>query len=101
METTKEISHVDLLVEIRVLQNDLDSIKKAIDKVTDTQAEEIKTLREDIKSIKNDHVNLKVRMGQVLAVSGLLALVIPIIINVISPRVEFGHRYPPISQPHE
>lgn len=95
----KVISHVDLLVEIRVLQNDLDTIKKAIDKVTDTQTEEIKTLKSDIKDIKNENVNLKVRMGQVLAISGLLALVFPVLINVVFPQVRENHSHPYESQP--
>lgn len=78
MET---VSHIDLLTELRLLQNELDNIKKAIDKVTNSQAEEIKNLREDMKIIKNENVILKIRMGQIFAVSGLLSLIIPYIIN--------------------
>lgn len=85
-----QVTHVDLLVELRVMQKELQQIRDALDRVTNSQAQEIKDLKAEIKDVRGQHDDLRIRMGQVLAVSALLALVLPIVVTASSPRVQFG-----------
>lgn len=84
------VTHLELLVELRVMQKELSTIKDSIDKVTGGHAQEIKDLKAAIDSLKNENGRLRVQMGQVFAVSALLALLLPILITATSPRVQFG-----------
>lgn len=84
------ITHLELLVELRVMQKELSTIKDSIDKVTGGHAQEIKDLKGAIELLKNENGRMRVQMGQIFAVSALLALLLPILINTASPRVQFG-----------
>lgn len=91
-----EITHTELWGELRVMQKELDHIKKAIDRVTDAQSQEIKDLKEQINGkdgtggLRQKYEDLRLRMGQVIIIAVLASMAVPIIINAMDPRLHFG-----------
>ena len=82
-------SRTGLVVAIKVMQRELETMNERIGRVADSHDEQIKELKEENKTRDKDIQNLKIRVGQVMAISGLLALILPIIITSINPRVHF------------
>jgi hypothetical protein len=90
MEQEPPVTHVELLVQLRLMQQELKTIRDAINNVTSGHDKEIEEIKGELKTLKSENEGLKIRMGQVMAISAVLTLVIPFAVTAASPRLEFG-----------
>lgn len=81
------ITHTDLLVEIKVMMNDVSHIRKELDRITQVNNLEIAKLEkkhdEAIAALNAKIEPIKTRVDQGVVISGLLALVLPILIGLM------------------
>lgn len=80
-------THWHLLVEIRLMQQNLQNISKTIDSALQTHS-----------ALKNDVDALKIRVAQGVILAVIVAMVFPIIINMMNPRIHFQSF--PVTQPN-
>lgn len=79
-------THWHLLVELRVMQQNLLTVSKTIDSALQTHS----ALKEDVDALK-----IRVAQGVIIAVT--VAMVFPIVINMMNPRIHFQSS--PVVQP--
>lgn len=84
------ITHVDLLVAIRLMQKELETMAQTIGKVANSHDQEIKELKQENKTRDREIEDLKIRMGQIIVGTAVLAFIIPIIVTALQPQLRFG-----------
>lgn len=95
------VTHLELLVELRVMQKELSTIRDALDRAFNGSASEIKELKLENRDLRMALDVVRIRMGQVVAISALLALVLPLLITMTTPRVQFGSHTHTMEQGNE
>lgn len=85
------VTHVDLLVAIRLMQREMETVSETIGRVANTHDREIEALKKENKDQDEKIEDLKIKNAVVVAISGILAIVIPLVITALEPQLRFGH----------
>lgn len=84
------VSHTQLFVAIESMKEQIIYMRKEIERLNANHDKEMEGIKKDNKQLTEDVVELRIRAGQVAALSALFAIIIPIIITLLSPKLQLS-----------
>lgn len=85
-----EVTHHHLWTELKLLEKELSSIRGSVERIAGDHDRQLQEMRAELKAQAKELGEQRFKLGQVFAVSATLALVVPVVVNSLNPRLQLG-----------
>ena len=84
------VSHTQLLLAIESMKEQIIYMRKEIERLNANHDKEMEAIKKENKQLTDDVIELRIRAGQVAVLSAFFAIIIPIIITLLGPKLQLG-----------